>query len=61
LETSKLMVSTLRSSKYKADIVIALTYMGYYADDSKVGSKTLASTVEGIDIIIDGRTGFQTR
>lgn len=59
IETAKEMVEELKSNKNKADIIIALTYMGYYPDGSKIGSRSLANSVNGIDIIIDGRTGLK--
>lgn len=59
IETAKKIVEELRSEKNKVDIVIALTYMGYYPNDERIGSRTLAASVDGIDIIIDGRTGFK--
>lgn len=55
--TAKEMVNILKTKK-KANIIIALTHLGYYPDDSKIGSRTLASSVKGIDIIIDGVTGL---
>lgn len=42
----------------KVDIIIALTHLGYYPDDSNIGSRTLANSIKGIDLIIDGRTGL---
>ena len=39
--------------------MIGLTTLGYYEDNSKIGSNTLASNVSGIDIIIDGNTGLK--
>ena len=59
IKTAEYIVQELKSKKNKADIIIALTYMGYYPDDSIVGSRTLASSVNGIDIIIDARTGLK--
>ncbi|HOJ64384.1 MAG TPA: 5'-nucleotidase C-terminal domain-containing protein [Spirochaetota bacterium] len=54
---AKEMVEILKTKK-KVDIIIALTHLGYYPDDSKIGSRTLANSVKGIDIIIDGVTGL---
>ncbi|HOV13821.1 MAG TPA: 5'-nucleotidase C-terminal domain-containing protein [Spirochaetota bacterium] len=58
LKEAKNSVENIRG-KFKADIVIALTTLGYYEDNSKIGSNTLASNVSGIDIIIDGNTGLK--
>ena len=58
IDKAKEIVNTLKN-KEKADIIIALTYMGYYPDKSKFGSQTLAEEVSGIDLIIDGRTGYK--
>lgn len=58
IEKAKEVVNELKNEKNKVDIIIAVTYLGYYPDDSKIGSKALASSVNGIDIIIDGRTGI---
>jgi 5'-nucleotidase / UDP-sugar diphosphatase len=59
IDTAKQIVKELKSEKNNVDIIIALTYLGYYPDDSSVGSKALAEAVEGIDLIIDGRTGLK--
>jgi|GEM_PF-1516057 len=56
IETARKMVKELKEGKENVDIIIALTYMGIYDDESRISCKTLASSVEGIDIIIDGRT-----
>lgn len=59
IETARELVTELKSEKYKVDIIIALTYLGYYPTDDRIGSRSLAASVDGIDIIIDGRTGFK--
>jgi len=59
VETAKSMVEILKSEENGADFIIALTYMGYYPNDEKTGSRTIASSVPGIDLIIDGRTGYK--
>jgi 5'-nucleotidase/UDP-sugar diphosphatase len=57
IEVAKKLVPTLRS---QADVVIALTHMGHYADgehgSQPPGDVTLARQVEGIDVIIGGHT-----
>ncbi len=58
IDTAKQVVGELKGERNKADIIIALTHLGYYPDDLNIGSRTLASSVNGIDIIIDGRTGM---
>jgi 5'-nucleotidase / UDP-sugar diphosphatase len=52
VETARKLVPMLRE---KADIVIALTHLGVYDDDSR-GSRRLAAQVSGIDLIVDGNT-----
>jgi 5'-nucleotidase/UDP-sugar diphosphatase len=43
--------------KKKADLVIALTHIGYYDSDSElVGDAQLAEAVPGIDVIVGGHT-----
>ncbi|MBN2546657.1 MAG: 5'-nucleotidase C-terminal domain-containing protein [Spirochaetes bacterium] len=59
IESARSMVEILKSEENDADIIIALTYLGYYPNDEKTGSRTLASSVSGIDLIIDGRTGHK--
>jgi 2',3'-cyclic-nucleotide 2'-phosphodiesterase (5'-nucleotidase family) len=59
IESAKLCIKELKSPKNNVDLVIALTYLGYYDDESIVSSRTLAESVEGIDIIIDGRTAIK--
>ncbi len=56
LKAAKESVENIRE-KEKADIVIALTTMGYYDDNSRINVKSLASGVNGIDVIIDGNPG----
>jgi 5'-nucleotidase/UDP-sugar diphosphatase len=51
--------TVLDLKKEKVDYIIALTYLGYYPDDRRAGSRTLAQSVDGIDLIIDGRTGIK--
>ncbi|OHD16963.1 MAG: hypothetical protein A2Y34_15735 [Spirochaetes bacterium GWC1_27_15] len=58
IKEAKDRVENLKT-KQKVDIVIGLTYLGYFPDDSRIGSRTLASSVPGIDIIIDGKTGLK--
>jgi 5'-nucleotidase/UDP-sugar diphosphatase len=41
--------------KRKADIVIALTHLGIFADDT-LGSRRLAREVPGLDLIVDGHS-----
>jgi 5'-nucleotidase/UDP-sugar diphosphatase len=50
--TARQMVKLLRD---KADVVVALVHMGIWQDDSR-GSRTLASNVGGLDLIIDGHS-----
>jgi 5'-nucleotidase/UDP-sugar diphosphatase len=52
VEAARELVPMLRK---KADIVIALTHLGVYEDNSR-GSRRLASQVSGIDLIVDGNT-----
>lgn len=52
IAVAKRLVPELRK---KADIVIALVHMGLY-EDANQGSKKLAQSVPGIDLIIDGHT-----
>ncbi|MCG8569065.1 MAG: 5'-nucleotidase C-terminal domain-containing protein [Spirochaetes bacterium] len=56
IETAKSTVDTLIHQE-KVDMVIGLTYLGYYPDNVKTGSQTLAEQVSGINLIIDGRNG----
>ncbi len=46
--------------KKKADMIIALTHMGYYKDGqhggNAIGDVTLARSVDGIDVIVGGHT-----
>lgn len=54
IDTAKKYVPEL---KEKADLVIALTHIGYYEPDSgKTGDVQLAEAVPGIDIIVGGHT-----
>ena len=54
IETAEKYVPELRK---KADLVIALTHIGYYASDSElVGDVQLAKAVPGIDVIVGGHT-----
>lgn len=50
--TARQMVSQLRPN---ADLVLALVHMGVWQDDSR-GSRRLAASVKGIDLIIDGHS-----
>lgn len=59
INTAKDMVAELKNSTNNVDIIIALTHLGYYPDNNNIGSSALARAVNGIDIIIDGRTGLQ--
>ncbi len=59
IDTAKQIIAELKNKRNEADIVIALTHLGYYPDDANIGSRALASAVDGIDIIIDGRTGLK--
>jgi len=52
VEVARELVPMLRK---EADIVIALTHMGVYEDNSR-GSRRLAAQVSGIDLIVDGNT-----
>jgi len=52
VETARELVPMLRK---EADIVIALTHLGVYEDNSR-GSRRLAAQVSGIDLIVDGNT-----
>ncbi|EFK09775.1 putative bifunctional UDP-sugar hydrolase/5'-nucleotidase periplasmic, partial [delta proteobacterium NaphS2] len=49
---AKKLVSRLRK---EVDVIIALTHLGIYAQNSR-GSKRLAAEVPGIDLIVDGET-----
>lgn len=42
--------------KKKADVVIALTHLGFYKDDTSKGDIALAKAVPGIDVIVGGHT-----
>ncbi len=57
IETAEALIPELRR---KADIIIALAHLGYYADGAHggnaPGSVSLARTVKGIDVIVDGHT-----
>lgn len=59
IDTAKQVVGELKGDRNKVDIIIALTHLGYYPDDPDTGSRRLASSVNGIDIIIDSRTGLK--
>jgi 5'-nucleotidase/UDP-sugar diphosphatase len=52
--TAKAMVKQLREVE-KCDVVIALTHMGIYGDNT-AGSRRLAASVSGIDLIVDGHS-----
>lgn len=52
VEAARELVPMLRK---EADIVIALTHLGIYDDNSR-GSRRLAAQVNGIDLIVDGNT-----
>ena len=52
VEVAKQLVPELRK---QADVVIALAHMGTY-NSTELGSKRLASEVNGIDIIVDGHS-----
>lgn len=54
IDTAKKYVPELRN---KADLVIALTHIGYYDSDSeRIGDVQLAKAVPGIDVIVGGHT-----
>jgi len=54
IDTAKKYVPELKA---KADLVIALTHIGYYDSDSDhVGDVQLAKAVPGIDVIVGGHT-----
>jgi len=52
VEAARSLVPILRK---EADIVIALTHLGVYKDDSS-GSRRLAAQVSGLNLIVDGHT-----
>ena len=52
VKSAQKMVKALRG---KVDILIALVHMGIW-DDKARGSRRLAASVKGIDLIIDGHT-----
>ncbi len=52
VKAARRLVKVLRN---QADVVIALVHMGIWENESR-GSKRLAASVEGIDLIIDGHT-----
>lgn len=52
VEAARSLVPILRK---EADIVIALTHLGIYKDDSR-GSRRLAAQVSGLNLIVDGHT-----
>ncbi|MDH3951771.1 MAG: metallophosphoesterase, partial [Deltaproteobacteria bacterium] len=52
VEVAKQLVPELRK---QADVVIALAHMGTY-NSTELGSKRLASEVNGIDLIVDGHS-----
>ena len=52
VETARQMVAELRD---QTDIIIALTHMGLYDDNSR-GSRRVAANVDGIDLIVDGHS-----
>ncbi|MCA5005746.1 bifunctional metallophosphatase/5'-nucleotidase [Sphingobacterium bovistauri] len=55
IAVAKRIVPTLKD-KYKCDIVICLSHLGYSYEEDKVSDLRLAAATQGIDLIIGGHT-----